>query len=145
MRPEAGRDRTPTTAKHRAGFALIAALVVLVLLASIGSVMLRVTGVQQAGSTVALLGTRASFAARSGVEWGIRTATTTGDCPAASTTLSLSEGAVSGFTVVVTCTSSTHREGGRTRTQILLRAVAQFGTVGSRDHALREVGASLVL
>ena len=52
MRPDATR---------RSGFALIAALAILVLLATIGSMMLRLTGIQQAGSSIAILGTRAQF------------------------------------------------------------------------------------
>jgi len=130
---------------RRGGFALIAALAVLVLLATIGSMMLRLTGIQQAGSTTAILGSRAHFAARSGIEWGLRAATTAGTCPAASTTLTLGEGALSGFTVVVACTASTHVEGTRTRTHVALRARAEFATAGARDHVVREVGASIVL
>lgn len=130
---------------RRSGFALIAALAVLVLLATIGSMMLRLTGTQQAGSSIAILGTRAQFAARSGIDWGIHEAIAAGGCPAATTSLVLSEGALSGFHVEVHCTASTHVEGSRTLTNVVLRAHAEFAAPGTRDHVVREVGASLVL
>lgn len=142
MRPE---PPIPPRPHRRRGFALVAALAVLVLLASIGSMMLRLTGIQQAGSSTAILGSRAHFAARSGIEWGLRSAVAAGTCPAASTTLTLAEGALSGFTVVVRCSASTHVEGTRTRTHLALRARAEFAAAGSRDHVVREVGASIVL
>lgn len=138
------RANAPRAARRR-GFALVAALAVLVLLASIGSMMLRLTGIQQAGSSTAILGSRAHFAARSGIEWALRSAVAAGTCPAASTTLSLAEGALSGFSVVVTCSASTHVEGTRTRTHLALRARAEFGATGARDHVVREVGAAIVL
>lgn len=149
MRPELHTtsfpDRTRPAASRRGGFALVAALAVLVLLATIGSMMLRLTGIQQAGSSTAILGSRAHFAARSGVEWGLHASIAAGTCPAASTTLALDEGALSGFTVVVACTASTHVEGTRTRTHVALRARAERGAAGSSDHVVREVGASIVL
>lgn len=139
MRPELP-DR-----RRRSGFALIAALAILVLLATIGSMMLRLTGIQQAGSSIAILGTRAQFAARSGIDWGLHEALAAGTCPAATTTLTLSEGALSGFRVEVNCSATTHVEGSRTRTNVALRARAEFAAAGSREHVVREVGASLVL
>ena len=136
MRPDATR---------RSGFALIAALAILVLLATIGSMMLRLTGIQQAGSSIAILGTRAQFAARSGIDWGLHEAIAAGNCPAATTTLTLSEGALSGFRVEISCSATTHVEGSRTRTNVALRARAEFAAAGAREHVVREVGASLVL
>jgi MSHA biogenesis protein MshP len=142
MRPDPSKPSRP---HRRRGFALVAALAVLVLLASIGSMMLRLTGIQQAGSSTAILGSRAHFAARSGIEWGLRSAVAAGTCPAASTTLALAEGALSGFTVVVRCSATTHVEGTRTRTHLALHARAEFAAAGSHDHVVREVGASIVL
>lgn len=110
-----------------------------------GAMMLRLTGLQQSGSSLAILGTRADFAARSGLDWGVSQSIAAGTCPAASTTLALSEGALAGFNVVVSCTASTHVEGSRTRTFVALRARAEYGAMGARDHVVREMGASLVL
>ncbi|MEZ4278540.1 MAG: pilus assembly protein MshP [Myxococcota bacterium] len=147
MRREAIRKRRESApgARRRGGFALVAALAVLVLLASIGSMMLRLTGVQQARSSISILGARAHLAARSGIEWGLHRAAVAGTCPAASTALVLGEGALEGFRVEVTCSATTHVEGTHTRTHVVLRARAEFADPDAREHVVREVGASAVL
>lgn len=139
MRPDARRGA------ERGGFALVAALVILVLLAALGSTMLRLTGTEQASASLALLGSRAHFAARSGIEWALRESVAAGGCPAPTTTLTLAEGALAGFRVEVSCSPSLHAEGSRTRTQLALRARAEFATAGSRDHVVREVAATVGL
>jgi len=107
--------------------------------------MLRLTGVQQASSSTSILAVRAHLAARSGIEWGVYEAIAAGTCPAATTTLDLAEGALSGFRVEVRCSATIHVEGSQTRTHIALRAHAEFGDPDSRDHVIREVGASAVV
>ena len=136
------RNRT-SHARATRGFALIAALILLVVLSGIGSVMLRLSGLEQAGSSIAILGARANWAAQSGIEWAIHQAVSTGSCSSA--TLALNEGVLSGFQVVVTCTSSAHQEGGEEYTSLSIRSEASFGPIGSRDHVFREVQATLVL
>ena len=64
---------------RRRGFALVAALVVLVLLGSMGALMVRVTGVEQVGTSLSLLGARADLAARSGLEWAVHRVVIDGD------------------------------------------------------------------
>lgn len=107
--------------------------------------MLRMSSLQQSGSTAAILGARAGWAARSGIDWAIHRAVSTGDCPAASSTLTLTEGALSGFSVLVTCTSTPHREGSDDRVSLLIQSQAQFGTIGSPNYVFRDVRASIVL
>lgn len=145
MRPRPDAERVLAGRDRRGGFALVAALAVLVLLGSIGSMMLRLTGVQQARSSATILGARAHLAARSGIEWGLHRAIAAGGCPAASTALALDEGALAGFRVEVSCSASTHVEGTRTRTHVVLRARAEFGAPDAREHVVREVGASALL
>ena len=145
MRRESGRAQGGPRRDRRGGFALIAALAVLVLLASIGSMMLRLTGVQQARSSTTILGVRAHLAARSGIEWGLHRAIAAGTCPAARAELALAEGALEGFRVVVTCSATTHVEGTRTRIHVALRSRAEFADANAREHVVREVGAAAVL
>jgi MSHA biogenesis protein MshP len=123
----------------------MAALAILVVLGAAGGVMLRLTSLQQSGSSAAILGTRANWAARSGIDWAIHRAVSTGGCPAPASTLNLSEGALSGFSVVVTCSATTHREGSLVRTSLVIESVAQYGTAGSTDYVFRDVRASIVL
>ena len=67
----------------------------------------------------------------------------TGSCP--SGTLNLSEGALSGFEVVVSCTSSTHEEAGNTRESLTIASQASFGSAGSPDYVYREMMAAIIL
>ncbi|MEM9176548.1 MAG: hypothetical protein AAGC67_15095 [Myxococcota bacterium] len=123
---------------RRDGFALIAALALLVVLGTTGAAMLRMTSLQQAGTSRALLAERGAQAARSGIEWARRSARTRGACPAAVSTVLLSEGALAGFQVVVTCEATHHSEGTDERVTVQLEARATSGTVGSREFVYRE-------
>lgn len=139
-----GRRRR-THAVRRRGFALIAALALLVVLGSAGAMMLRMTSIQQAGGTTTILGARAEWAARSGVDWAIHRAVALGDCPSPTSTLNLAEGVLVGFRVVVRCTATRHFEGSDVRTSLRITSEAAFGVLGSRDFVYREIQASAVL
>lgn len=143
-RTTAVRRSESTGRSRRAGFALVAALALLVVLGSTGAVMIRLTGLQQAGASLAILGARGDWAARSGIAWGVHEARRVGGCPAASTVLSLSEGALSGFDVTVHCSATRHTEGSRDRTSLRLVSEARFGAVGSISHVYREMSAAVV-
>ena len=124
------------------GFALVAALFILVALAGAGSIMVRLSAEHQATSSFALLGTRAYHAARSGAEWALHEAANGGGCPSASFTLS--EGAAAGFDVVVSCTSTSHVEGSTARSTLQVQSTADFGTFGARDYVARSVEVTIV-
>ncbi|MFK7896063.1 MAG: hypothetical protein AB8G23_09525 [Myxococcota bacterium] len=143
--PPERKTSTHQTTRRTGGFALIAALAVLVVLGAAGGVMLRLTSLQQSGATAAILGTRAHWAARSGVEWAIHQAVGSSGCPAATTNLALTEGALSGFTVVVSCVATRHYEGADEQISLVIESQAQYGTLGSPGYVFREVRASLVL
>ncbi|WP_051306617.1 hypothetical protein [Massilia alkalitolerans] len=91
----------------QSGFAYIAAVVLLVVVAGICVALLRMTGTQQATVDSALLGARASLAARGGLEWGFYQLSK-GNC--ATTTLA-DFAADSGFRVTVRCTKRSFNEG----------------------------------
>lgn len=97
--------------KHRhaqRGFAYIAAIVLLVVMATLATAMVKLNTVQQGGSNQDLLGVRASQAARAGVEWGLYQLRA-GTCNDIRDLNDFS--AASGFTVTVRCTSSAFNEG----------------------------------
>ena len=146
MHPEQRERPASARAGNRAaGFALVAALTVLVLLSLTGALMVRLTGLQHAGVSSALLGHQAHWAARAGIEWAIHELDRLGGCPAAETTLSLTEGGLSGFTVIVRCTETTHREGSTDRSAVQVEAEASYGTFGSRNYVFREIAAAAIL
>ena len=91
------------------GFAYIAAVLLLVVVAGVCVALLRMTGAQQATVDGAMLGARASLAARGGIEWGFYQLRG-GACNAAGTTLT-DFVADSGFRVTVRCTARSFNEG----------------------------------
>ena len=96
---------------REAGFGAIAAIVVLVVLASLAAAVVRFGAVAQTTGAQAVLAARALQAARAGTEWGLYQAfkgswTT---CAGASQTLDLTTD--TGFRVTVSCASSVFNEG----------------------------------
>ncbi len=123
------------------GFALVAALFLLVVLALLGVVAVRVAGVQQQTVNLALMAARAYHAAQSGVEWAAYQALVNGSCTSA--TLGLTEGGVAGFSVDVACTSTTHGEGASVTTVYALEAFAHAGVYGAPDYVSRRLRATV--
>ena len=109
------------------GFAAIAAIFLVVVLAALGGFMLTFSNTQQLTSAQDVQGSRAYWAARAGLEWGIASATAS--CPASPTTLP-----VDTFTVLITCTPQAYAEAGATVN------ILQFTSVASSAGALGSVG-----
>lgn len=99
------------------GFSIVSAIFLLIVMASLGAFMLTFGTVQQTTATQDMEGARAYQAARTGIEWGLYQAlqvppppAAAPNCPTSPTTLPVLGGALAGFTVIVTCTSSDHAE-----------------------------------
>ncbi len=127
--------------RRQRGFALVAAIFLMVVLALLGIFLVRVSGVQNQTVNVALLGARAFEATRTGIEWGAFQALNAASCT--TTTLNLTEGGLNGFDVDVTCTSSTHSETGNTYNVYVIDAVASDGTYGQPDYVSRRMQATV--
>lgn len=97
----------PETPRFQNGFAAIAAIFLVVILAALGGFMLTFSNTQQLTSAQDLQGTRALWAARAGVEFGVGTVVSASSCPASSPVLL----SVDGFSVCVACSDQTHTEG----------------------------------
>ncbi|MCR4333063.1 MAG: hypothetical protein NUV34_10265, partial [Sulfuricaulis sp.] len=96
--------------KHERGFALVAAIFIVVVLAMLGIMMVTIGGMERATASAAVQGARAFYAARSGVEWGTfgalnNTAPTCGAAASTPTTntFNLAVTGFDGFTVSVVC------------------------------------------
>ena len=139
MRRETAIRSRPSPAHRRTsgGFALIAALALLAVLGTTGALMLRMNALQTSASSQAVLGERAEWAARAGTEWARAAAVATVGCPSASTTLALTGGALSGHSVVVSCTESRHVEDDAERLSIHLSVSVSDGSLG-QDFVYRE-------
>lgn len=122
--------------KMQRGFAIIAAIFLLVVLAALGAFMVTFSNTQHLTSAQDVQGSRAYWAARAGLEWGI--AGTTATCPASPTTLS-----VNSFSVVVTCALQTYSESDATIRIFKLSSVASTGSIGSLGFIERSVSASI--
>jgi MSHA biogenesis protein MshP len=145
-------------ARPHSGFAAIAAIFLVVVLAALGAFMLTFSNTQQLSSAKDVQGSRAYWAARAGLEWGIgsvvASASSPAPCPvlpvpatpsslpsASSTLLPLTlEG---GFSVTVTCNRVDYIEGSASRSIFQFTAVAATGATGSIGFIERSLSASL--
>lgn len=122
--------------KNKAGFTLVQAIFILVVLSLLGVAMMRLIGVQSSTSVFALQGARAYQAARSGLEWG------------ASQAASISAGTggncngnmiVGNFNVAVVCNNQQFTEGSIGPYNVYrISAIATFGNYGSPDFISRK-------
>ena len=129
----------PAQCEH--GFAAISAIFLVVVLAALGGFMVTFSNSQQLGSARDVMGSRAYWAARAGLDWGVASVTAGSACPAASTTKT-----IDGFSVVTTCSATAYSEGSTTRTIYTLKAVAAAGgAAGSIGFAERSLTASVEL
>ncbi|MDB4470802.1 pilus assembly protein MshP [Deltaproteobacteria bacterium] len=117
---------------NQAGFTLIQAVFVLVVLSLLGVAMMRLVGVGSTTSSMALQGARAYHAARSGLEWGAARASSGASCDG---TFS-----VDSFSVTVSCTNQSFTEGGAPAYPVYtFSSIATFGSFGSPDYVQRRL------
>jgi len=130
------RRMSPRCRLARRGFALVPALFLIVVLAALAVIAVRIGTSQQQTVTMSLEESRALAAAQAGIEWGAYESLNAGNCPA-STTLSLTEGALAGFTVTVTCTATTFANGAATASSYVLKSTAIIGIYGEPGYVRR--------
>lgn len=116
--------------KNEAGFTLVQAIFILVVLSLLGVAMMRLSAVQSSTGVFALQGARAYQAARSGLEWGATRAAAGNSCDG--------NMLVDGFAVAVNCTSQQFTEGPIGPYDVYrISATATFGNFGSPDFVSR--------
>lgn len=123
--------------KSQSGFSLVPALFLLVVLAALGIVAVRLAGVQHQTVVLAMQSGRAYAAARSGVDWSAYQALVNGSC--ASSTLTLTEAGLAGFSVDTSCSSTTHSEGPNTVRVYVIDVFAWSGLYGTPDYVSHRV------
>jgi MSHA biogenesis protein MshP len=122
------------------GFALVPALFLVVVLGALSAVAIRVGSGQQHAVTMGLMQSRALVAARAGVEWGAYRALN-GSC-VSSSTLTLTEAAANGFSVIVSCASTTFTDGAGTSNSYVIRSTATSGLYGQPSYVRRVVSST---
>ena len=131
-------------AHRNRGFALPAAIFVLVVLAAIVTAMMRIGSGQVAEQSLSLLMTRAHWAAQSGLEWGTYTVKngTAGSC------FSTTGLTIGSFTVTVSCAVAGYAEASASdnvyRYNLRAEAVSTGLGIDHPDYVFRAVEASLV-
>jgi MSHA biogenesis protein MshP len=125
------------------GFAAIAAIFLVVVLAGLGGFMVSISNTAQLDSAKDIQGTRAYWAARAGLEWGLGVAKAAALPVDATSCTPATPLAIDGFSVRVTCTSATYTEGDP-RYIIKINAVATAGGApGNIGYVERSVSAGL--
>ena len=128
--------------RHRApGFALVSALFLIVILSVLGAFLVDMVAVQHATPAMRVQGSRADYAARSGMAWAVSRAIGAGACP----NIGFVPGGVGlqGFTVTVRCTSSVHDLSGQATPYYVIDVSAQSGTFGGPDFVARSLQAKV--
>lgn len=132
--------------KRLRGFAIVSAIFILVVLATLGAFILSVSSSQQIGSALDIQGVRAFQTARAGIEWGVYQVNATAAynfsygtpagavgsanpnnrvCPASPTSFVPAAAMLAGFTVTVTCAATVDASGGPTVYEITATACSQ--------------------
>ncbi|WP_145842213.1 hypothetical protein [Denitratisoma sp. DHT3] len=146
---------------HQAGFTLVSAIFILVVLAGLGAAILMVSSNQQLGSALDVQGTRAYQAARAGIEWGVYQVNSVAAydfghaCPASDTfsmcsnrrscenaagTFKPSAPSLASYTVTVTCTTPTPSGGLNGGPQVfVVESIASVGNVGTTSFIERRL------
>jgi len=136
------------------GFTLVMAIFILVVLALVGSYMMRLSGVQQTTTSHALQSARAYQAAKAGINWAAATISKDTDniqgqakgCEAVNTKAVLPLAALPEFTVTVKCNLSGYIPYLEGRNKVYVYAItahSEFGTYNGADYVSREIEASL--
>jgi MSHA biogenesis protein MshP len=118
---------------RQAGFALVSAIFLLVILAGLGVAMVRLSTMQHQDSALDVQGVRAYQAARAGIEWGIfqRAANPTICSDAGVTTSFTPVGSTfTGFVVTVTCTTNNALGGVSTQSVVIDSTACNIPTAG---------------
>lgn len=122
------------------GAALLTAIFLIVVLLGMGLAMMNLSGVQHDTTSKALLSARAYFGAKAGLDWGIQQAIAASSC-AASSSLSLTQQALAGVSVTVTCSQSP--QGSASESVFYITSRATVGSLGSVSYAERRMEATI--
>ena len=121
---------------RQTGFSLVAAIFLLVVLASLGAVAVRISTAQSSGVSQSLLSTQALQAAKSAAAWAAHRAIG-GSCDNQTTTLG--EAGTAGFVVSTSCSQTSHAEGPTTTNVFVIDVLAQRGRYGTTDYVSRRM------
>lgn len=121
------------------GMSLVVAIFLITVIASLAAFAVTVGTATRESENLQLQADRAMAAARAGSEWGAYRALVNSVC-AASTTFNLTQAALRGFRVTVTCTRTSHTEGVLPAYFVYdIDSTAQWSNFGAANYAYRRV------
>lgn len=135
-------DTQPASGRQT-GFSIISAIFLLVVLSALAAFIVNISSGQHVSAAADVKGAQAYQAARAGIEWAAyqvldpnsaATSATPVACPAAT-----AFSPFTGFSVSVTCVSSTHAENGNNISVYKFSSAATSGTAGTIDYVQRQV------
>jgi MSHA biogenesis protein MshP len=128
--------------RQQAGFTLVSAIFLMVVLVVLGVSLVTISSVAHTTTAQQLQSVRAHYAVRAGIEWAAARAAT--GCPPGPTTFSPG-GTLSGFTVSVSCTQTSHplptvtvALARPTQLYYVADITATAGAYGGTDYVLRK-------
>ena len=127
------------------GFAAIAAIFLVVILAALGGFMITFSNTQQLSSAQDLQGSRAYWAARAGLGFGVAKviADSTACQSAGPMAMTGAPASVEGFTLTLTCRRASYIDGVNTILVYRFESRASVGSSGSANYVERSVSASV--
>ena len=131
--------------KNQSGFAAIAAIFLIVVLAALGGFMLTFSNAQHVSSAQDTQGSRAYWAAMAGLEWGMSSVVAGSvSCPAPPAVFA-NNLTIDTMRVVISCSARAYTEASTTRTLYQLSSVASPSGVAVGNLAYVERSVSAVL
>jgi MSHA biogenesis protein MshP len=125
-------------ADRQDGFALVAALFMLVVLAVLGAAAVRLNMSQQSSSDLDLAGVRADAAVETGIEYAAARVLTTGDCSGFPLSPTIALQLAQDFQVTLSCTTAETLVNTPTVTVFSVTAIASHGLYGSPEFVSRQ-------
>jgi MSHA biogenesis protein MshP len=130
------------------GFAMIAAIVLVVILGGLMTYMLSLAATQRETANIALHSARTLAGARAGLEWGIfREAGSTAAPLTADGVANCNGGFTlsSGIVVTISCVVSQQPENGQTVDVYVITSLAESGSYGDPDYVRRRLRATVIV
>ena len=130
--------------KHQRGFSMVTAIFILVVLGLLGGYMLKLSALQHRTFDEALQGAKAYQAARAGIEWAIARVNNGGNCTDIGVQTAMTFSGLEGFSVGLSCSSTTYSEADSNMAVYRINALSQFGHYADSDYVAREIEVSIV-
>lgn len=137
----------PAASSTQCGFAAVAAIFLVTLLAALGAWMLSFSNTQQLTNAQDVQGTRAYWAARAGLEWAAAAVPANPALCSGATLANVTAGAapatLDGFALQVRCAKNTYTEGANSLALYTLESQASAGATGSVGRVERSLTLTL--